>query len=252
MDLNRKISALVKTWGGDFFGVANLLAVHDVLLEQYGPVIAGYPRSVSVGIALLDSLVDSLPRRAERVVAINYKHHAYDVINQRLDLITSQIAGELQRAGWQALPVSASKCEDEARLRASFSHKLAARLAGLGWIGKNALLITPEAGPRVRWATVLTDAPLAATGQSMKEHCGGCKKCVEICPVHAFTGEPYQDGQSRERQFDAHKCNRNFAELGKNDPALAVCGLCLYVCPHGRRRKHKAETDAVPSGRGST
>ncbi|MCK9565162.1 MAG: hypothetical protein M0Q43_03825 [Methanothrix sp.] len=68
------------------------------------------------------------------------------------------------------------------RVAVVFSHKLAAHMAGLGWIGKSCLLITPEAGPRVRWASVLTDAPMKATGYAMAERCGECRKCVDVCP----------------------------------------------------------------------
>jgi epoxyqueuosine reductase QueG len=104
----------------------------------------------------------------------------------------------------------------------------------LGWIGKSCLLITPDMGPRVRWATVLTDAPLIKTGEPMPEHCGDCKECVDICPVHAFTGQPFRENQPREIRYDASKCDRYFAMMREKDAELAVCGLCLYVCPYGK------------------
>jgi len=71
-----------------------------------------------------------------------------------------------------------------------FSHKMAARLTGLGWIGPNYLLITLGIGPRVRWVTVFTDAPLKA-GEPMPDRCGDCRLCVETCPPKAFTGRPF-------------------------------------------------------------
>jgi len=90
---------------------------------------------------------------------------------------------------------------------------MSAHLAGLGWIGKNCLLVTPEEGPRVRWTTVLTDAPLQVTGKPMEERCGDCEACIAICPVKAFTGEPFRENESREARFDAGKCNRYFAQM---------------------------------------
>ena len=236
MKLDDAVRKSANTWGADFYGVADLAHARDAISMQGGSVIAAYPRAISIGIALLHAIVDQLPRRNERTIAICYKHHAYDVINQRLDLITSQLSSYLQRRGFSALPIPASKRMDYERICSSFSHKLAAHLAGLGWIGKSCLLITPEAGPRVRWASVLTDAPLSATGEPMTERCGQCRECVEICPVHAFTGRSYRDDESRESRYNAALCDRYFASLREKDPELAICGMCLYVCPHGRKR----------------
>lgn len=239
MDMNHKIKESAETWGADFFGVADLSLAHDAILEQGGTVVAAYPWAISVGIALLHTIVDQLPQRVNRAVAVSYRHHLYDLINQRLDLLTSQLSSLLQREGYRALPIPAAKRTDDERLCAAFSHKLAAHLAGLGWIGKSCLLVTPELGPRVRWATVLTDAPLQATGKPLYEQCGNCTQCVDICPVQAFTGEPFRESEPREKRYDAGKCDRYFAEMREKDAELAVRGLCLYVCPHGRRQNIK-------------
>jgi epoxyqueuosine reductase len=220
--------------GVDFFGVADLTPAHDAILEQGGPEIAAYPRAISIGIALLHPIVDQLPRRAERAVAVEYRSHAYEVVNARLDFVTSRLGSALQHAGFQALPIPASKRVDDERLCAAFSHKLAAHLAGLGWIGKSCLLITPENGPRVRWATLLTDAPIDPTGKSMKERCGDCTACVDICPVQAFTGRPFRKSEPRETRYDAAKCEQYFDSLRAQNPEMGVCGMCLYVCPYGK------------------
>jgi epoxyqueuosine reductase QueG len=235
MNMNNRIKEISETWGADFYGVADLSIAHDAIMAQGGAVIASYHRAISVGIVLLHSIVDQLPQSADRAVAVNYRHHSYEVINQRLDLITSRVSSLLQRDGYQALPIPASKRVDDERICGAFSHKLAAHLAGLGWIGKSCLLVTPEEGPRVRWATVLTDAPLLLTGKPMDERCGNCNLCVEICPVHAFTGEAFLASDPREKRFDARKCDRYFASKKKKDPELAVCGLCLYICPYGKQ-----------------
>ncbi len=234
MEHNNQINHLADTLGADFFGVADLSPAHDAILAQGGAVVAEYPRAISIGIALLDTIVDQLPQRAERAVAVSYKHDCYDVINQRLDIITSRLSSVLQRDGYRALPVPASKIIDDEKLIAAFSHKMAAHLAGLGWIGKNCLLVTPETGPRVRWATILTDAPLTVTGAAIEEQCGTCQLCVEICPVNAFTGQPFRETESRDVRFDAHKCDRYLTKLEEQD-LVGVCGLCLYVCPFGRK-----------------
>jgi epoxyqueuosine reductase QueG len=240
MVVNQKAKMMAETWGADFFGVADLSVAHTAILEQGGPVIAAYPRAISIGMKIPHAIVDQLPQRADRAVAGNYRHHGYEVINQRLDLLASHISSELQRAGHQALPIPAAKRVDHERICAAFSHKLAARLAGFGWIGKSCLLVTPEAGPRVRWATVLTDVPMPGVSRPMEDRCGSCNQCVEICPVRAFTGEPFRTTEPREARFDARKCDRYFIEMREKDPELAVCGLCLYVCPHGRHHKQES------------
>jgi len=234
MAFNGKLRELAEAMGTDFFGVADLSPAHEAILAQGGPVIAGFPRAVSIGIGLLHAIVDQLPQRGQRAVAMNYRYHAYDLVNQRLDHIASRLSGVLQREGYQALPVPASQTVDEERLCGAFSHKMGAHLAGLGWIGKNCLLITPEVGPRVRWATVLTDAPLEVTGSPMDERCGGCQQCVDICPPQAFTGRPFRADEPREARFAAHKCDAYFDALTEAG-RVPVCGMCLYICPWGRQ-----------------
>jgi epoxyqueuosine reductase QueG len=216
----------------DFWGVADLSLAKRAVLDQGGAVVARYPRAVSMGIRLMDAIVDQLPRRAERQAAVSYRHHAYDVVNARLDEMASRLASQLQRWGYTALPVPASKRVDDERISSFFSHKLAANLAGLGWIGKSCLLITPQVGPRVRWTSVLTDAPLRTTGGPIEERCGACSACADICPVGALKGRAFQADELREARFDARKCELYFQELEKG-PGPAVCGMCLYVCPYG-------------------
>lgn len=85
-------------------------------------------------------------------------------------------AGFIDKKGYRALPLPAAERIDDERICASFSHKMGASLSGLGWIGKNCLLVTPEHGPRVRWTTILTDAPLEPTGNLQEQKCGRCTK----------------------------------------------------------------------------
>jgi epoxyqueuosine reductase len=222
--------------GADFYGVADLSSAQNFIKKQGNNAVGSYPRAISLGIRLMDSILDQLPKRDERSVAVNYHHHAYQVINQQLDLMASRLSREIQKKGYQALPIPASERYDDERICAVFSHKLAAHLAGQGWIGKSCLLVTAEACPRVRWITILTDAPLNVTGEPGNEYCGDCTDCVDICPVSAFTGEPFRENEPREVRYDAQKCERYLKNLEKNEP-WAVCGLCVYICPHGRKRE---------------
>jgi epoxyqueuosine reductase len=232
----RTAPATARALGADYCGVADLSGAHEFIRAQGGDRIDCYPRAVIMGIVLLDTLVNLLPEREDPAAALLYRHHSYDVVNLALDQIALQIADAIQREGYRALPVPASKRSSDEKIAGVFSQKLAAHLAGYGWIGKSCLLITPDHGPRVRWITVLTDAPLAPTGTPVKPRCGKCTACVDICPVHAFTGQPFRADEPREARFDAAACDRYFRDLEKSGRP-GVCGLCLYICPYGRNNR---------------
>lgn len=232
MDLWEEFQALAARREIAYTGVADLAPAHGFILEQGGPVVAGFPRCVSLGIDLLDSIVDRLPEKNRYGNADNYRMHANEVVNNRLEIAASEIASLLQRKGHAALPMSKMVKAENHDFTAIFSHKLGAHLAGLGWIGKNCMLITPGHGPRVRWATVLTDAPLAPTGTPMDQRCGGCMECVKICPAQAYTGRNFVESEPREARFDAAKC-KDFCDAMVERGEPRVCGLCLYVCPYG-------------------
>ncbi|MCE5215070.1 MAG: 4Fe-4S dicluster domain-containing protein [Methanobacterium sp.] len=235
MDLNQKIKELAQNKGADFYGVADLYYGRNFIKEQGGEEIASYPIAISLGIRIMDSIVDQLSDREERSVAVNYRHHGYEIINQRLDLLSSQISSYIQSKSYSALPIPASERYDDERICAVISHKLAANLAGHGWIGKSCMLITPESGPRVRWTTILTNAPLPATGTSVPQNCGECSECVDICPVSAFTGVTFKEDEPREVRYDARKCEKYLLK----EAEWGVCGLCVYICPYGRNKKIK-------------
>lgn len=231
-ELTDKIMKLVNGEFVDFFGVADLSLAKKVIFEQGGSTVSDYPLAVSVGIKLPNTVVDDLRRRHELGVAVNYRT-AYEVTNLRLDIITGKFGSLLQNEGYRALPLPVHARLGE-KPYGIFSHKLAANLAGLGWIGKSCLLITPEVGPRVRWATILTDAPLTVTGNPMEVKCGECDKCVEICPVSAFTGEPFKTNEPLEVRYDAQKCEK-YLYNAADDFKETICGLCVYICPYGKK-----------------
>ena len=218
--------------GADYFGVADVSPARELVEGQGGQMMAQFPRAISIGVMMPSAIVDQLHRQRDRAVALAYRSHGYDILNFRLDQIVSRLSSTLQREGYRAFPVRASQTVDEERLYGLFSHKLAAYLAGLGWIGKSCLLVTPEVGPRVRWASVLTDIPLA-TGQPLAERCGGCTECVETCPVHAFTGRNFRADEPREARFDVFKCHE-YQRQSKELVGVRLCGMCVYVWPYGR------------------
>ncbi len=233
MNLYEKIKEIAENDGIEFVGVADLSPARDFIQDYAQNMLDKYPKAITLGMRLLNDVVNELPLKKEKPVAVNY-FHAYELTNQRLDIVSYKISNLIQKEGYHVLPIPASKRCDDERIAAEFSHKLAAHMAGIGWIGKSCLLINPEAGPRVRWITVLTDAPLDATGSPMEESCGDCNKCVDICPVNAFSGRSFKTDEPREARYDARKCEQYFKELEEKGE-LPVCGLCIYVCPHGQK-----------------
>ncbi len=218
--------------GASFFGVADLTPAHAEIDRQGGETVSRFTRAVSIGVALPRAIVERIGNQEDRVALMSYRHHGYDVINPRLDGIASRLATQLQDLGFQAFPVAAAQTIDTTNHFGAFSHKLAAHLAGLGWIGKSCLLVTPQVGPWVRWASVLTDAPLRPTGSPMDERCGSCTECIDIRPVGAFSGVPFREDEPRSARFDVWKCKNHQEQLDKSI-GFNLCGLCLHICPHG-------------------
>ena len=239
--LQKQLKDFAETLGVDYFGVADLSAAKDFVLNQGGESIARFPRAISIGIRLIDSIIDELPHHQDPAVIFTYRG-LYNSVNANLDKATLFIAKKIQDAGFEAYPIPAAQRIDTPKLKGAFSHKLAAHLAGLGWIGKSCLLITLERGPRVRWATILTNAPLQQTGKPLADRCGNCNKCVKICPVNAFTGAKFNDSEPRETRFNAYLCDEYIhkRELSLGD---GICGLCVYACPYGQKRKHSTPTE---------
>jgi epoxyqueuosine reductase len=217
----------------DYFGIADISSVRKFVQEQGGDELLNYPCAISIGIALFHDIVNQLPHRSARSVSVSYKHHCYDIINLRLDTLISEMSSYIRRAGFRVLPIPASKRVDDEKICGLFSHKMAASLSGLGWIGKSCLLITPDMGPRVRFATLLTDAPLIPTGVPMNDQCGNCDECVQVCPVQAFNGRPFHPQEARDQRYNARKCDQYFKHIRERDDS-AVCGMCVYICPFGR------------------
>lgn len=230
VNLRGKLESLAKDMGVTYFGIADLTPARQRISEQAGELLTQFPRAVSHGFVLADGIVDTLVHHKDIAALNNYWYYVYQIVNPHLDSISLMLAQSLDKAGFQAFVVPSSQTVDRTRLTGVFSHKLAAHLAGLGWIGKSALLVTPEDGPRVRWGTVLTDAPLEA-GTPMDEMCHDCYACVKGCPAHAFTGQAFDKPRPRSDIFAAEAC---YHYLHERETLHRACGICVYICPFGK------------------
>jgi epoxyqueuosine reductase QueG len=113
-------------------------------------------------------------------------------------------------------------------------YKTVATRAGIGWIGKCALLTTKEYGAGIRIISVLTDAPLK-TGEPINESmCGDCMECVNACPGKAAKGGNWSLKSDRKDIFDAFACADYVAQRGMKynyGRTTVTCGLCILACP---------------------
>ncbi|HML89557.1 MAG TPA: 4Fe-4S double cluster binding domain-containing protein [Methylomusa anaerophila] len=232
MDLLERIQQLGDIHGIDFIGVAGIAAFKKEIESTGGLIASDFSRALSIGIVLPKSIIKLLEDRNTYENTLQYETHAYTVINTRLDSFASIVSSVIQKNGHRVMPVPAAERIDSDRICASISHKITARLAGFGWIGKNCLLINPTHGPGIRWTTVLTDAPLAENQTIMESRCGTCNQCVKACPAQAIKGRNFFEHESRFLRLDVSKCEKYFEEL-KGADRLAVCGMCVYACPYG-------------------
>ena len=151
----------------------------------------------------------------------------------RLERILEQLEALLRRHG-AAYCVPPAVQRDESGLLAPFSFKYAATRAGLGWIGKNDVVITERYGPRVRLSAVLLREAFACGRPIAESRCPeDCRRCVEACPCRALRDVRWDAGRLRGEIIDYHRCNRMrsaaLPRLGRKN----ACGLCLAACPFG-------------------
>lgn len=225
MDNIQELNEKIKEWGASKFSYANLEAyLPDGLNKlRYG---------ISIAVRLSDAIINEIDKKPTHT----YFHH-YRSVNALIDSITLRTTLLIQDWGYLALSIPASqtvKTNDDA-YTGIFQHKTAARMSGLGWIGKSGLLITPEYGPRIRLGTVITNMELPVYNSIHHRDCGTCSICKTTCPAMAIQGENWYEGISRSRIVDAEACSRymnaNFKHIGRG----SVCGICMKVCPAGSK-----------------
>lgn len=219
----QSLESLVYKNGGDLFGVADLDPVREFIIDQAGEILGEFPRAISIGIRLSSVIVD-MHSPDETPRDSYYWFHVYSVVTPALDSLAQKVQRKLQADGYKAFPIPGSMPYNRKTLKGIFSHKLAAHLAGLGWIGKSCLLLTPEFGPRVRFVTVLTDAHILS-GAMLNKKCGKCHTCIDVCPVKALKNIEFQPNDPVEVRFDTRMCE----EYRRTH----ACGLCVAKCPIG-------------------
>ena len=202
--------------GLSLFGVAEVTSIREEfsLPEK---VKSKFDWGLSFGKRLIDSVLEDIKDRPTPL----YFHH-YRQLNFFLDRAAFLISSFIQEQGFQALLIPASQIIDWEKQKAHLSHKKVGSLAGLGFIGRNNLLVNPEFGAKFRLVTVLTDMPLEAD-KPLEVDCGKCRSCLKPCPAQAI-------GERRE-DFDHWACFEKLKEF-KNKGLVGqhICGVCVKAC----------------------
>lgn len=207
---------------------ANLVGFADVgALPQSAR--KGFPRAVCLGVALTPGVAARIPTGPHQDYDDEYQHR-----NAQLDALGRFLEEWLAQRGFEAYSVSRARTTfgPENDFTSFLQHKTVARLAGLGWVGKGAVLVTPQYGTAVRLVSVLTNAPFE-TGQPLKgRSCGTCTACQQACPAGAIHGVSWRPGVPRSHLVNAASCDATMEKRRTGtDIQRAACGLCLAACP---------------------
>ncbi|HCJ67275.1 MAG TPA: hypothetical protein DHV62_08145 [Elusimicrobia bacterium] len=238
----QKLKDLVSGEGISLFGVADIREIRkDFLLPK--EVAEKFDFAISLGYRLSQSILETLVDRPNQIYFFHYQR-----VNVFLDTVALKVTQFIQndgsvpfglslrarphhpeelKEGYQALPIPASQVVDWQNLKGHLSHKQIAHLAGLGWQGKNNLLVNPNYGSQVRYVTILTNYPLT-TNHPLNGSCRECKSCIAVCPAGAI----------QENSFSLEKCHQKLKEFIKTEKiSQQICGICLKVCPGKNRLK---------------
>ena len=221
------------------FGFQEMLVGFSDLAGCVGSEFSGLTYGITIGLRLDSEIVDEIADGP----TLRYFQH-YTQVNHVLNQMAGRVARWLREGGNAACPLSAtiggeSDLQYQRTLSVGFSHKMGATRAGLGWIGKSALLVSVKYGPRVRLVTILTDHRLPAGTPVTESRCGDCDLCVTRCPAKAISGREWTAGLPREAFFDAFACRETCRRLSQERMGIlaTVCGICVSVCPWGKIRR---------------
>jgi len=231
LNYTERIKDKIRSFGADLVGVADVAPLKTLEVDP-PDLLEPFTRAVSIALQLPRAVFEQILDRPTPI----YKS-VYQTANLLLDQIAYKTTVTLQNDGFYSLPIPASQVLDQNKWTGAISHKAVSRMAGLGWQGKNLLLITPRYGSRVRLVTVLTKAPLEVDGP-VKNRCGACTECRDACPAEAIKGvntETHYESRDEALYFSrcAEKCAGEFANLPH--VGTAICGICIKVCPFGRK-----------------
>ena len=221
----------------DTFGIGDMSLYDKELIGLDNLSVNMLPFAVSFGLVLAKGVLKTVLDGPNLL----YLHH-YRQLNYRLDMIGYLLSKEIEKKGYSALPFAASQVIDWQNQKGHISHKHTGCISGIGWIGRNNLLVHPTLGAHVRYNTILTDMPLVP-GKPMTDNpptaipplqkggkeglCGSCTACIDKCPAGAI-----KDSQSL---FDHQGCYAMLTQFkNKRNLGHHICGICIEACKGDR------------------
>ena len=206
----RLLDWLARGWHGEM----EYMARHGALRARPAELKPGTLRVISCRMDYSTSSGDGISTDAETAYVAKYARGRdyHKVLRHRLQRLCERIEQAVGAFGYRAFSDSAPVMEVE----------LAAR-AGLGWRGKHTLLLSRDAGSWFFLGEIYCDLPLPVDS-ALEEHCGTCRRCIDICPTQAIVG-PYQ--------LDARRCISYLTIEHKSaipEELRALIGNRVYGC----------------------
>jgi epoxyqueuosine reductase len=238
MTTTDEITQFLKTNGASLVGFADL----SVLPAQ---VRCDMPRAVAFAVALRAEIVASIKDGPTKEYYAEYER-----ANVLLGDLSESAAEFLRRRGFSAVSSAATnEGIDTQTYSTLLPHKTVATLAGFGWIGKCALLVTEDFGSAIRLNRVLTDAPVPVARPVIESRCGDCRACVDACPGRAATGDDWRPNKHRDEFFDAAACCRTARATAQYRTGIlgAFCGICIAACPWTQSYLQRSTQQPAPA-----
>ncbi|HNX82238.1 MAG TPA: hypothetical protein PKL77_08850 [Candidatus Omnitrophota bacterium] len=211
-----ELKKVIEAIGFTFFGVADIAGVkQEFKLSE--ALLKRFDTALVLGMRLSGSILEEAQTQPTPL----YFHH-YRTVNVFLDQAALRLTNAIQEKGFSAAAIPASQIVDWVKQTAHLSHKKLAVLAGIGWLGRNNLLVTKQYGSQVRLVTVLTDMPLPID-TPLHDSCGSCRKCIAVCPAGAI--------KEQQEDFDHMACFEKLKEFQRLKlVAQYICGVCVRAC----------------------
>jgi epoxyqueuosine reductase QueG len=211
------ISEWLNAQGMDVYGIGDMSLYKRDLIGIAPSIKEVFPYAIVFGLVLVGAIMDTITDGPN----LCYLHH-YRQLNYRLDMTAYLLSREIEKRGFKAMPFAASQVVDWQNQKAHISHKHIGIISGIGWIGRNNLLVHPQYGARVRYNTVLTAMPLIPDGH-LRMGCKDCRRCIDVCPGGAIKEE--------KALFDHLSCYQALREFrNKRNIGHYICGLCVKAC----------------------
>lgn len=223
-----------------YHGEMAYMASHGTMRSRPAELVPGTLRVISVRMDYLpeDTRMAQMLAQPEQAYISRYAlgRDYHKLIRKRLQQLAEKITAAIGPFGYRAFVDSAPVME-----------KPLARKAGLGWMGKNTLILNRKAGSWFFLGELFVDLPLPVDAPQDRDHCGKCSACLDVCPTQAFVGE---------RVLDARRCISYLTiELKGAIPVelrslmgnrVFGCDDCQLVCPWNRFAKATQEDDFKP------